>query len=68
MQSQAMGIADHVFPLGDLLRFLSFLAYGSCPDALVALSSTAPAHPHATRVAAYPALFLGSGPEGDEVL
>ena len=37
-------------------RFLAFRAYGSCPDALVT-SNTAPAHPHATRVAVYPALF-----------
>ena len=38
--------------------FLSFSAsYGSFPDALVTFSSTAPAHPHATRVAVYPALF-----------
>ena len=38
-------------------RFWAFWAYGSCPDALVTFSSTAPAHPHATRVAVYPALF-----------
>ena len=37
--------------------FLAFLAYGSCPDALVTFSSTAPAHPHATRVAVYLALL-----------
>ena len=43
-------------------RFWAFWAYGSCPDALVTLSSTAPAHPHATRVAVYLALFfLGKG-------
>ena len=39
-------------------RFLAFWAYGSCPDALVTFSSTAPAHPHATRVAVYPALLF----------
>ena len=39
-------------------RFWAFLAYGSCPDALVTFSSTAPAHPHATWVAVYPALFI----------
>ena len=38
-------------------RFLAFQAYGSCPDTLVTFSSTAPAHPHATRVAVYPALL-----------
>ena len=38
-------------------RFWAFWAYGSRPDALVTFSSTAPAHPHATRVAMYPALF-----------
>ena len=38
-------------------RFWAFWAYGSCPDAQVTFSSTAPAHPHATRVAVYPALF-----------
>ena len=37
--------------------FWAFWEYGSCPDALVTFSSTAPAHPHATRVAVYPALF-----------
>ena len=39
------------------LRFRAFWAYGSWPDALVTFSSTAPAHPHATKVAVYPALF-----------
>ena len=38
-------------------RFWAFWAYSSCPDALVTFSSTASAHPHATRVAVYPALF-----------
>ena len=38
-------------------RFWAFWAYGSYSDALVTFSSTAPAHPHATRVAVYPALF-----------
>ena len=38
-------------------RFWAFWAYGSCPDAPLTFSSTAPAHPHATRVAIYPALF-----------
>ena len=33
-------------------RFWAFWAYGSCPNALVT-SSTAPAYPHATRVAVY---------------
>ena len=36
---------------------LAFWANGSCLDALVTFSSTAPAHPHATRLAVYPALF-----------
>ena len=40
--------------------FLAFGAYGSRPDVLVTFSSTAPAHPHATRVAVYPALFSSS--------
>ena len=35
----------------------TFWAYGSCPDAPVTFSSTAPAHPHAARVAVYPALL-----------
>ena len=30
----------------------------SCPNALVTFSSTAPAHPHATGIAVYPALFF----------
>ena len=38
-------------------RFWAFWAYCSCPNALVTFSSTAPAHPHATGVAVYPALF-----------
>ena len=38
-------------------RFWAFWAYGSCPDALVTFSSTAPAHLHGTRVAVYPALL-----------
>ena len=38
-------------------RFSAFWAYGSFPDALVTFSSTAPTHPHATRVAMYPALL-----------
>ena len=40
-----------------LCRFLALRAYGSCPDTLVTLSSTAPAHPHRSWVAMYPALF-----------
>ena len=39
-------------------HFWAFWAYGSCPDALVTFFSTAPAHPHATRVAMYPALLF----------
>ena len=39
-------------------RFLAFWAYGTCPDDPVTFSSTAPAHPHTTRAAMYPALFL----------
>ena len=39
-------------------RFWALWAYGSCPDDLETFSSTAPAHPHATRVAVYPALFF----------
>ena len=39
-------------------RFWAFWAHSSCPDDPVTFSSTAPAHPHATRVAVYPALFL----------
>ena len=38
-------------------RFWDFWAYCSCPNALVTLSSTAPARPHATGVAMYPALL-----------
>ena len=38
-------------------RFWAFWAHGSCPDDPVTFSSTAPAHPHATTVAVYPALF-----------
>ena len=37
-------------------RIWAFWAYGACPDAQVTFS-TAPAHPHITRVAMYPALF-----------
>ena len=53
--------ADHVRSLDDLLlfrRFLVFWANCSCPNALVTFSSTAPAHPHATGIAVYPALFI----------
>ena len=45
-------------------RLRAVIAYCSCPKAWLALLSCAPAHPHATKVAVYPALFLGSGPEG----
>ena len=41
-------------------RIWAFYAYGSCPDSLVTFSSTAPAHPHATGVAVYPALFFSN--------
>ena len=50
--------------VGRLVPFLLFQhfwaswAYYSCPDALVTFSSTAPAHPHATKVAVYPALLF----------
>ena len=37
--------------------FLSVLSY-SYPNAPMTFSITAPAHPHATRVAVYPALFF----------
>ena len=37
-------------------RFLAFWPYRSCPNAPVT-SNMAPAHPHATGVAVYPALF-----------
>ena len=40
-------------------RFWGFRAYRSCPDVLVTFCSTDPAHPHATRVDVYPALFFG---------
>ena len=39
-------------------RFWDFWAFCSCPNALVTFSSTAPAHPHATGVAVYLALFF----------
>ena len=45
-------------PLILFWRFWAFWAYCSCQDALVSFSSTAPAHPHATRVAVYPTLFM----------
>ena len=38
-------------------RFWAFWAYCSCLKAMMTYSSTAIAHPHATRVAVYPALF-----------
>ena len=38
-------------------RFWAFRAYSSCPDTLVTISSTAPAHLHGARVAVYPAFF-----------
>ena len=38
-----------------LILFRRFLAF--CADALVTFPSTAPAHPHATRVGVYPALL-----------
>ena len=44
--------------------FWAFWAYSSCQDTLVTFSSTAPAHPHSTRVAVYPALFFLSSPYG----
>ena len=37
--------------------FWAFWAYSTCPDDPVTFSSTAPAHPHATRVAMHPALL-----------
>ena len=42
-QSRATGIADHILPLGDLFERFEL---------------TAPAHPHASRVAVYPALLM----------
>ena len=41
-------------------RFWRFWAHCSCPNAPVISSITAPAHPRATRVAVYPALFMYS--------
>ena len=38
-------------------RFWRFLHYCSCPNAWEVVFITAPAHPHATLVAVYPALF-----------
>ena len=40
-----------------LLLFRHFWAHCSCPNAQVTRSITAPAHPHATGVTVYPALF-----------
>ena len=39
-------------------RFWAFWAHCSCPNAPVTFYTTAPAHPHATRVAVYPALLF----------
>ena len=44
-----------IIPFG--VFFFVFWAYCSCANALVTFSITAPAHPHAIRVAMYPALF-----------
>ena len=58
---RASGTADHVRSLDDLLLFWrcwAFWAHWSCPDAPVTFSSTAPTHPHATRVAVYPAMLF----------
>ena len=54
IQSRAMGIADHILPLGDLL-----VVFGLCyrPNDPVT-SITAPAYPHKTGVAVDPALFV----------
>ena len=53
----AMSVGRSV-PFWLFRRFWAFWAYGSCPDALLTFSSTAPARPHATRVAVYLALFM----------
>ena len=50
--------AGHRVPLTMCYPWMTHWAYCSCPNALVTFSSTAPAHPHATRVAVYPALFF----------
>ena len=42
-------------------HFWAFWAYGTCPDALLTFSSTAPAHPHKTRVVVYPAFSFDKG-------
>ena len=47
-----------VCPLLLFRHFWAFWAHCSCPNAPVTFSITAPAHPHATRVAVYPALFI----------
>ena len=59
LPKQGTGTADHLtlLRLFTFLVFLSFLSIRLLPRCLVTFSSTAPAHPHATRVAVYPALF-----------
>ena len=56
--SVSLLVGRSVGPIFTFSAFWAFWACGSCPDALVTFSSTAPAYPHATRVAVYPALFL----------
>ena len=51
----AMSVYRSVGPL--FWYFWALWAYCSCPNALVTFSSTAPAHPHATGIAVYPALL-----------
>ena len=59
---QGTGTADHLTLLRLLLfrRFLAFWAHCSCPNALVAFSITAPAHPHTTGLCIQPYFFQWS--------
>ena len=52
----ALSVCQSVGP-SVTLYFLGFWPHCSCPNDLVT-SITAPAHPHATRVAMYPSLFV----------
>ena len=57
-RSVGWSVGRLVSPLFTFWRFWAFWAHSSCPDDPVTFSNTAPAHPHATRVAVYPALIL----------
>ena len=50
-------VGQSVCPHFTFWRFSAFWAYYFCPVALLTFFSTTPAHPHATGVAVYPALF-----------